>query len=65
MITMEKNMTNVTKLNDVKNPEPIELMDKIENAIIDPANLTPIELIGVLEMIKAKYTNLPLLSELE
>tara|TARA_Y100001963_G_scaffold48601_1_gene68337 strand:+ start:3260 stop:3457 length:198 start_codon:yes stop_codon:yes gene_type:complete len=65
MITMEKNMTNVTKLNDVKNPEPIELMDKIENAIIDTANLTPIELIGVLEMIKAKYTNLPLLSELE
>ncbi len=58
-------MTNVTKLNDVKNPEPIELMDKIENAIIDTANLTPIELIGVLEMIKAKYTNLPLLSELE
>ena len=58
-------MTNVTKLNDVKNPEPIELMDKIENAISDTANLTPIEVIGALEMIKAKYTNLPLLSELE
>ena len=58
-------MNNVTKLNDVKNPEPIELMDKIENAINDTANLTPIEVIGALEMIKAKYTNLPLLSELE
>ena len=58
-------MTNVTKLNNVKNPEPIELMDKIENAINDTANLTPIEVIGVLEMIKAKYTNLPLLNELD
>ena len=57
-------MTNVTQLNDVKNPESIELMDRLEQAIIDTPNLTPIEIVGALEMVKAKYTLIPLVNEL-
>jgi len=57
-------MTNVTQLNDIKSPEPIELMDRLEQAIIDTPNLTPIEIVGAIEMVKAKYTLIPLVSEL-
>ena len=46
-------MTNVTQLNDIKSPESIELMDRLEQAIIDTPNLTPIEIVGALEMVKA------------
>ena len=57
-------MTNVTQLNDIKSPESIELMDRLEQAIIDTPNLTPIEIVGALEMVKARYTLAPLINEL-
>ena len=57
-------MTNGTKLNDIKSSESIELMDRLEQAIIDTANLTLIEIVGALEMVKAKYTLIPLVNEL-
>lgn len=57
-------MTNVTQLNDIKSPESIELMDRLEQAIIDTQNLTPIEIVGALEMVKARYTLAPLIKEL-
>ena len=57
-------MTNVTQLNDIKSPESIELMDRLEQAIIDTPNLTPIEIVGALEMVKARYTLAPLVNEL-
>ena len=49
-------MTNVTQLNDIKSSESIELMDRLEQAIIDTPNLTPIEIVGALEMVKANHT---------
>ena len=57
-------MTNVTQLNDIKSPESIELMDRLEQAIIDTPNLTPIEIVGALEMVKTRYTLAPLINEL-
>lgn len=57
-------MTNVTQLNEVKNVEAIQLMDKLEQAIIDTDGLTPIDIVGALEMVKAKYTLMPLVNEL-
>ena len=57
-------MTNVTQLNEVKNVEAIQLMDKLEQAIIDTEGLTPIDIVGTLEMVKAKYTLMPLVNEL-
>ena len=57
-------MINVTQLNDIKSPESIELMDRLEQAIIDTPNLTPIEIVGALEMVKARYTLAPLINEL-
>ena len=57
-------MTNVTQLNEIKSPESIELMDRLEQAIIDTPNLTPIEIVGALEMVKARYTLAPLVNEL-
>ena len=57
-------MTDVTQLNDIKSPESIELMDRLEQAIIDTPNLTPIEIVGALEMVKARYTLAPLINEL-
>ena len=57
-------MTNVTQLNDIKSPESIELMDRLEQAIIDTPNLTPIEIVGALEMVKARYALAPLVNEL-
>jgi hypothetical protein len=57
-------MTNVTSLNEVKNVEAIQLMDKIESAIIETDGLTPIDIVGALEMVKAKYTLMPLVNEL-
>lgn len=57
-------MTNVTQLNDIKSPESIELMDRLEQAIINTPNLTPIEIVGALEMVKARYTLAPLVNEL-
>ena len=57
-------MTNVTQLNEVKNVEAIQLMDKLEQAIIDTEGLTPIDIVGALEMVKAKYTLMPLVNEL-
>ena len=41
-------MTDVTQLNDIKSPESIELMDRLERAIINTPNLTPIEIVGML-----------------
>ena len=58
-------MTNVTQLNDIKSPESIELMDRLERAIINTPNLTPIEIVGALEMVKARYTLAPLINELK
>jgi hypothetical protein len=60
----ENKMTNITELNTIKNVEAIQLMDKVENAIIETDGLTPIEIVGVLEMVKAKYTLMPLVNEL-
>lgn len=57
-------MTNVTQLNDIKSPESIELMDRLEQAILSNPNLTPIEIVGALEMVKARYTLAPLVNEL-
>ena len=57
-------MTNVTQLNDIKSPESIELMDRLEQAIINTPNLTPIEIVGALEIVKAKYTLAHLVNEL-
>jgi len=57
-------MTNVTSLKEIKNVEAIQLMDKIEIAINEIDGLTPIEITGALEMIKAKYTLMPLVNEL-
>ena len=57
-------MTNVTKINEVKNVEAIQLMDKLEQAINSDPNLTPIEIVGALEMVKARYTLAPLINEL-
>ena len=57
-------MTNVTQLNEVKNVEAIQLMDKLEQAINSDPNLTPIEIVGALEMVKARYTLAPLINEL-
>lgn len=57
-------MTNVTQLNEVKNVEAIQLMDKLEQAIIDTDGLTPIDIVGALEMVKARYTLAPLINEL-
>lgn len=57
-------MTNVTQLNEVKNVEAIQLMDKLEQAIKSDPNLTPIEIVGAIEMVKAKYTLIPLVNEL-
>ena len=54
-------MTNVTQLNEVKNVEAIQLMDKLEQAIIDTDGLTPIDIVGALEMVKARYTLAPLI----
>ena len=48
-------MTDVTQLNDIKSPESIELMDRLERAIINTPNLTPIEIVGALEMVKARW----------
>ena len=41
-------MTNVTQLNDIKSPESIELMDRLEQAIMSTPNLTPIEIVGAI-----------------
>ena len=57
-------MTNVTQLNEVKNVEAIQLMDKLEKAINSDPNLTPIEIVGALEMVKSRYTLAPLINEL-
>ena len=57
-------MSNITELNQIKSVEAIELMDRVENAIIETGGLTPIEIIGVLEMMKARYTLIPLINEL-
>jgi hypothetical protein len=57
-------MSNITELNTIKNVEAIQLMDKVENAIIETEGLTPIEIVGVLEMVKAKYALMPLVNEL-
>ena len=57
-------MTNVTQLNEVKNVEAIQLMDKLEQAINSDPSLTPIDIVGALEMVKAKYTLMPLINEL-
>lgn len=57
-------MTNVTQLNEVKNVEAIQLMDKLEQAISSDPNLTPIEIVGALEMVKSRYTLAPLINEL-
>ena len=63
-VLWEDFMTNVTQLNEVKNVEAIQLMDKLEQAIIDTDGLTPIDIVGALEMVKAKYTLMPLVNEL-
>ena len=63
-VLWEDFMTNVTQLNEVKNVEAIQLMDKLEQAIIDTEGLTPIDIVGALEMVKAKYTLMPLINEL-
>lgn len=63
-VLWEDFMTNVTQLNKVKNVEAIQLMDKLEQAIIDTEGLTPIDIVGALEMVKAKYTLMPLVNEL-
>ena len=63
-VLWEDFMTNVTQLNEVKNVEAIQLMDKLEQAIIDTEGLTPIDIVGALEMVKAKYTLMPLVNEL-
>lgn len=63
-VLLEDFMTNVTQLNEVKNVEAIQLMDKLEQAIIDTPNLTPIEIVGALEMVKTRYTLAPLVNEL-
>ncbi len=57
-------MTNLTSLNEIKNVEAIQLMDKLEIAIIETEGLTPIDIVGALEMVKAKYTLMPLVNEL-
>ena len=57
-------MTNVTRLNDIKRPESIELKYRLEQAILSNPNLTPIEIVGALEMVKARYTLAPLVNEL-
>ena len=57
-------MSKITELNQTKNVEPIKLMDRVENAIIETDGLTPIEIVGVLELIKARYTLMPLINEL-
>ena len=63
-VLWEDFMTNVTQLNEVKNVEAIQLMDKLEQAIIDTDGLTPIDIVGALEMVKARYTLAPLINEL-
>ena len=63
-VLWEDFMTNVKQLNEVKNVEAIQLMDKLEQAIIDTDGLTPIDIVGALEMVKAKYTLMPLVNEL-
>ena len=63
-VLWEDFMTNVTQLNEVKNVEAIQLMDKLEQAIIDTEGLTPIDIVGALEMVKARYTLAPLINEL-
>ena len=63
-VLWEDFVTNVKQLNEVKNIEAIQLMDKLERAIIDTEGLTPIDIVGALEMVKAKYTLMPLVNEL-
>ena len=52
-------MDNVISFNGVERPHEISLMDAIEEAIDNVAagKMTHIEVVGVLEMIKAKYTS--------
>lgn len=61
----EKNDEQSNSANTVKSTSVIELMDRLEQAIIDTQNLTPIEIVGALEMVKARYTLAPLVNELQ
>ena len=58
-------MSKVTQLNTVKNTSVIELLDRLEQAIVDTDDLTPVEIVGCLEMVKARYALAPLVNELE
>lgn len=58
-------MTNVTQLNQIKNSAVMELLDKLDEAIANTDDLTPVEIVGCLEMVKAKYAMIPYLETLE
>ena len=52
-------MSKVTKINAVKSPDSVALTTAIEDCINEIAmeNMTPIEVMGVLELVKIRFFN--------
>lgn len=59
-------MDNVTQMNnDVKNPEQIALIGELQNTIAKFDNLTELDIIAALEIVKTEYCMAPYIRALK
>ena len=59
-------MDNVTQMNnDVKNPEQIALIGELQNTIAKFDNLTELDIIAALEIVKTEYCMAPYIRVLQ